>query len=64
MKLWIWNWQSGGYNSCQASTRDEAIEKANHMTRYSILVLDVMSLHEGTYDELGKLDAKYACLYF
>ena len=29
--LWAWNWTSGGYNSCLAASRKEALEEGNRM---------------------------------
>ena len=59
MNLWIWHWTSGGYNSCRADTREEAIAKAKELARFTVLVVDEKTLHIGTEKELQKLD----CLY-
>lgn len=56
--LWIWNWTSGGYNSCKAVTRDEALRLGNAMGEESNLVVDQATLHEGTYEELALLLTK------
>ena len=29
-KLFLWNWAGGGYNSCRARDRDEAVEVAQN----------------------------------
>ena len=62
-KLYIWNWTSGGYNSCRADNRQEALSKARAMeTR--VLKVDEPTLHEGTLDELNRLDRQYASLFY
>lgn len=32
-QLYVWNWVGGGYNSCRASSPEEALEKGNDLTR-------------------------------
>ena len=62
MKLWIWNWIGGGYNSCHADTREQAIEESRRMTGAgrTTLVIDEETLHVGTVEELRQLDAAYS----
>lgn len=60
MKLWIWYWVGGGYNSCKAESREEALSKARAMT--GVLTVDVQTLHVGTWEELARLDRSYASL--
>jgi hypothetical protein len=58
--LWIWEWIGGGYNSCRAATREEAIARAHEMCRYAkVLKIDESTLHVGTPDELRHLDRIY-----
>ncbi len=64
MKLWIWYWQGGGYNSCRAETRGEALEKARAMGVGTVLKVDESTLHEGTPKELLSLDRQYASLVY
>lgn len=64
MDLWIWNWVGGGYNSCRAATREEALEKAKKQAGDTILVVDEKTLHIGTQAELNRLDAQYASLFY
>lgn len=28
MKTWYWEWQGGGYNTCRAETREDALRQA------------------------------------
>lgn len=59
--LWIWRWTVGGYNSCTANTREEALAKAREMS--SMLHVKLDSLHAGTYIELDKLDREFAAMF-
>lgn len=58
--LWIWNWKSGGYNYAEATTSDEALEKAKHLARYTNLQVDESTLHKGNYKEISRLQALFA----
>jgi len=54
-KLYLWNWIGGGYNSCRAASREEALEKGNAMTAKGPgihLKVDESTLRECTVDEL------------
>jgi len=62
-QLWIWNWTAGGYNSCQATDREDALKQANAMTRGNVLVVNESTLHVGTDQELRKLDAQYRGMF-
>ena len=62
-KLFIWNWTQGGYNSCLAKTREEAVLKARAKAGDTILTLDEPSLHQGTHAELDKLDSHFAGVF-
>ena len=59
-KLWIWFWNEGGYNSCQAESKEEALRLGNKMAKS--LSVNESSLHEGTWEELNKLDKQYGSL--
>lgn len=59
-KLWIWNWIGGGYNSCLAVTREDALKEASRIRGQTSLVVAEATLHVGTYEELEKLDRQYA----
>ncbi len=59
-KLWIWYWDNGGYNSAKAASREEAIIKATAMCT---LLPNLDSLHEGTYQELARLDRQYGTYF-
>lgn len=58
-QLWIWNWISGGYNSCRAETRTDAIAQSKVIAGKTILVINEDTLHVGTPEELQQLDAAY-----
>ncbi len=62
-KLWIWNWTSGGYNSSFCLTREEALAGAHELAKGTTLRIDETTLHEGTYEELDKLDKQYGRLF-
>lgn len=59
-KLYIWYWKQGGYNSCKAKNKEEAIEKAKKIAGQTVLEVDENTVHEGTYQELAKLDRLYS----
>lgn len=59
-KLFIWYWKTGGYNSCKAKNKAEALEKAKKMAGQTVLEVDEDSIHEGTYNELANLDRRYS----
>ena len=48
-KLFLWNWTGGGYNSCRARTREEAIEKAKAMCSL-VPRLDTLVMATPIYD--------------
>lgn len=57
-KLWVWNWKGGGFNSCVAADREEALEMARQIGAHGVpLVPDEASLKETTNEELDKLYA-------
>lgn len=57
MKLYLWNWVGGGYNSCRAQDRSEALKKGNTMT--SNLTVDESTLRECTVDELNAEEKRW-----
>ncbi len=59
-KLYAWHWEQGGYNSCRAESREEAIAKGNAMGaprelspgRFTVVLsVAVPTLKEGTAAE-------------
>lgn len=58
MKLWMWNWQDGGYNWCKAATRAEAIKIGNEM--HADLKVDESTVREGTFQQLEQFNQLYA----
>ena len=56
--LWIWYWKQGGYNSCYASSKEDALEQAKQ-TCCAYLEVEESTLHIGTEDELNRLDSLY-----
>ena len=48
-QLYVWNWVGGGYNSCRASSPEEALEKANGITMK--LTVDETTLRPCTWEE-------------
>ena len=61
-QLWVWHWISGGYNHCQAETREEALRIGNAMSKN--LKVDEKTLHRGTWNEVHALDRQYASLFY
>ena len=57
-RLWIWNWIGGGYNSCKARDRAEALEKAGEIS--ATLKVNPSTLRECTQDELDAEDRAWA----
>ncbi|RJQ26706.1 hypothetical protein C4577_02860 [Candidatus Parcubacteria bacterium] len=57
--IWIWNWVEGGYNYCNALSKEEATIKAVELAKLTTLHLDPNTLHEGDYKELDHLDKMY-----
>ena len=70
--LWIWRWESDGYNSCVAATREEALAKAKALgapspmgggrMTYGLEVAED-TLHAGTYEELSELDRYFSRMF-
>ncbi len=55
-KLWIWNWKGGGYNSCKAHSREEALKKGKEMASWRLgMEVDESTLRETTEEELEEL---------
>jgi hypothetical protein len=52
-RLYTWNWLGGGYNSCTARTRAEAIQKAHAMT--DRLMPDLKTLRIVTPEEMAAI---------
>ena len=62
-KIWIWNWVNGGYNYCNAFSKEEALQKAKEMTSTNNLKVLEESLHEGTWTELENIEKQYAGMF-
>lgn len=61
-KLFLWNWQGGGYNSCRAKNRAEALKVGNDMTRNGggvHLLVNENTLRECTSAELDAEDKRW-----
>lgn len=54
--LWVWHWKTGGYNSCRADTREEAISIAASMCS---LVPNLETLRPVTREELRAVERRY-----
>lgn len=50
--LYLWNWVGGGYNSCRAASREEALEKAREIAGDTVLKVDESTLRECTMNEI------------
>jgi hypothetical protein len=57
MKLFMWNWHQGGYNSTRAETKEEAIQNGNSMCKG--LKVDEHSVREVTLEELVAEDERW-----
>lgn len=55
-KLFLWNWCGGGYNSCRAHTREEAIKRAQTMCS---LKPALHTLRECTVQELREEEKRW-----
>lgn len=62
MKLYIFNWIGGGYNSVWADSLDAAIVEIGRKFGNSNLQVDLKTLHVGTMQELNQLDNAYSSL--
>lgn len=60
MNLWIWNWIGGGYNSCLASSREEALKNAATIAGKTTLRVDENTLRIGSNRELESINRSYA----
>jgi hypothetical protein len=61
-KLFLWNWVGGGYNSCQAENRAEALKVGNDMTRNGRgvhLIVNESTLREATFDDVDVEDKRW-----
>ncbi len=61
VKTWYWEWQSGGYNSCRAETREDALRQAVEMGKPKAamtvtLVPDERTLRAVDAREMERLD--------
>lgn len=63
--LWIFSWLSGGYNWVRANSKEEALKQIKLEFTYclSTLQVDENSLREGTWDELDRIDCRYAGMF-
>lgn len=59
--LYTWNWTAGGYNSCTARSRAEAIRKAHAMT--DRLMPDLATLRTVTPEEMAAIDRDMRSLF-
>lgn len=64
--FWTWNWEGGGYNSCIASSREEALAKAIekgkpvHGGMKSALVPVESTLRSVSAEEMAAIDRSWA----
>lgn len=61
-QLFLWNWQGGGFNSCHAKNRAEALKKGNDMTRGGRgvhLLVNESTLHACSFAELQAEDKRW-----
>ena len=56
-KLYVWNWVGGGYNSCRAADRADAVAKAREIT--ANLEVDESTLRECTVAELDAEEKRW-----
>ena len=67
VETYVWRWVGGGYNSCSASSKEEALEKAIAMGRGTAhrweLRVDTETLHVAAEGEINALDREYASLF-
>lgn len=72
--IWTWEWKSGGYNSCTAPSREEALAKAlamgqPHPTAAAsggmtvTLLPDPKTLRSVTPEEMSAIDRRWACAF-
>ena len=64
-RLYTWNWINGGYNSCTARSRTEAIRKAREMGQPRggmtvTLVPALETLRQVTATEMVEIDRSWA----
>ena len=64
LDLYTWNWIGGGYNSCMARNRKEAISKAREIgksgsARYVTLVPNLDTLRQVTAAEMVEIDRSW-----
>ena len=57
---WAWHWQGGGYNSCYAKNRQEALNKAGKMCDGLDIQIDESTLHVAKPGELDSLNDFYS----
>jgi len=66
LDLYTWNWMGGGYNSCMARNRKEAISKAGEMGKPNpggmqvTLVPNLGTLRQVTAAEMVEIDRSWA----
>ncbi len=64
-KIWTWNWVGGGYNSCLAKSRDEAVKLAIELGTPKwegrvVLVPDLKTFKAVTPAEMNEIDRHWA----
>ena len=64
---WTWNWIKGGYNSCTASSREEALKIATDMgiPRWGGVTLapDPSTLRAVSDSEMATIDRGWHCAF-
>jgi hypothetical protein len=61
---WTWEWIGGGYNSCTASSREEALSKAMEMTTGPArLVPDISTIRPVTDAEMRAIERSWAAAF-
>lgn len=65
-EIWTWDWVGGGYNSCMARSREEAIRKAREIGKPTsggmsvTLVPNLHSLRQVSSQEMSAIDRSWA----
>lgn len=66
-RTWLWKWVEGGYNTCRARSREEALklakEKGKPSSVFKGLTVDEKSLHVATDKEVREYDRRYAGMF-
>jgi hypothetical protein len=66
-RTWLWKWTEGGYNTCRAKTREEALAKAKEKGKpnevFKGLTVDEKTLHVATDKEVAETDKRFAGMF-